>query len=585
LTCTLVQLLPSGDMSATGPNTAIDVRTGAAPVAHLDDLAIGSPRLVRVDGRKVCLVRTESGVHAVDATCPHEGYGLTQGSVDGDVLTCEWHNWKFRLSDGRCLRGEEDVIAHDVVVDESGDVTVALHEPEPAAERARLRASLRTAIEHDRLGQISRDVVRLLRASDDPGELVWEAVAYGAPRHEYGWGHSIAAATDCLAMVALHDGDERALPVVQAIAGISETNRPFPPRPLPAPAPALPVDAAGAFRQAVEREDLEGAQALVLAGLEAGLGTDELHRWFTGPLADHHLSYGHGAIYSQKAFQLLDALGADRAATVLPHLVPALVWGTREDLLPYMRRFQGARHALDLEDLAEREVDPGWRDDGRLVAALLGADKGAPVAAAADALREGAGVHGLLDAVVEAVSLRMLRYDAAGEYDLEDDFGWLDITHGLTYANAARWHHERHPVVDSLRLALHCVFLAHWTGRHEWHTRVAPPLEPRHGDVGLRAALLRGDEAGALGAIESMPVAEAGDELQRAALLDRTTAPIVHAHAVKTSRVAAEEAVRTGSRLPLGATARFLAGPRLERFVAATVTRSIDFVAGRVDRG
>lgn len=572
-------------MSATVPTTTpVDVRTGSARVAHVDDLAVGSPRLVRVGDRKVCLVRTATGVHAVDATCPHEGYGLTQGSVDGDVLTCEWHNWKFRLSDGRCLRGEEDVIAHDVAVDDAGDVTVTLHEPDPAGERVRLRASLRTAIEHDRLGQISRDVVRLLRASDDPGELVWEAVAYGAPRNEYGWGHSIAAATDCLAMVPLHDGDERALPVVQAIAGISEPNRPFPPRPLPAPAPALPADAAAAFRQAVEREDLGGAQALVLAGIEAGLGMDELHRWFTGPLADHHLSYGHGAIYGHKAFQLLELLGEDRAGTVLPHLVPALVWGTREDLLPYMRPFERARRALDLDELAGRTEDPGWRDDGRLVAALLGADKVAPVAAAAEALREGAGVHGLLDAVVEAVSLRMLRYDAAGEFDLEDDFGWLDITHGLTYANAARWHHERHPGVDSLRLALHCVFLAHWTGRHEWHSTVAPALEPQAGDLDLRAALLAGDEAGALAAIDRMPVADAGDELQRAALLDRTTAPIVHAHAVKTSRAAAEEAVRSGSRRPLAATARFLAGPRLERFVAATVTRSIDFVAGRVER-
>ena len=37
----------------------------------------------------------------------------------------------------------------------------------------------------------------------------------------------------------------------------------------------------------------------------------------------------------------------------------------------------------------------------------------------------------------------MLRYDTDGEFDFADDFGWLDITHGLTYAAAARWHHDR----------------------------------------------------------------------------------------------------------------------------------------------
>jgi hypothetical protein len=36
--------------------------------------------------------------------------------------------------------------------------------------------------------------------------------------------------------------------------------------------------------------------------------------------------------------------------------------------------------------------------------------------------------------------------------------------------------------------------------------------------------------------------------------------------------------------LPLDATARFLAAPKLERFVAATVKRSIDFLNGKVPR-
>ena len=44
------------------------------------------------------------------------------------------------------------------------------------------------------------------------------------------------------------------------------------------------------------------------------------------------------------------------------------------------------------------------------------------------------------------------------------------------------------------------------------------------------------------------------------------------------------EAVRAGTSLPLDATARFIAAPKLERFVAATVARSIDFLNGRTHR-
>ena len=50
-----------------------------ATVAHLDDLPVGSLRMVRVGDRRICLVHTSGGLHALDNACPHEGYGLRQG--------------------------------------------------------------------------------------------------------------------------------------------------------------------------------------------------------------------------------------------------------------------------------------------------------------------------------------------------------------------------------------------------------------------------------------------------------------------------------------------------------------------------
>ncbi len=116
---------------------------------------------------------------------------------------------------------------------------------------------------------------------------------------------------------------------------------------------------------------------------------------------------------------------------------------------------------------------------------------------------------------------------------------------------------------DLIRLVLWTAFLANWTGRHEWHTTVGrrAEVEPRSDDL-----------------------LAYGRSLQHEALLDGTTAFIVHAHAVKMSVAATDEAIRLGSPLPLDATARFMAAPKLERFVAATVTRSIDFLSGRTQR-
>jgi nitrite reductase/ring-hydroxylating ferredoxin subunit len=546
----------------TIPDTISDNRTNT-PVAHLDDLAVGTLKMVKVDDRRVCLVRTSEGVFAIDHACPHEGYGMTQGSLDGNLITCAWHNWKFQVDDGTCVVGEEDIGSHEVTVDADGNVFVTVHRPDPVAMRPRLLASLRRGIERDYVGQVSRDVIRLLQADANPGELVWEAVNHGAPRAEFGWGHSIASAADCLAMVDLFDGDQRALPIVQAIAGIAETERDRPVNALPDPVSALPAEPGAEFRRLVETEQLESAQALLRGVIHQGHTATDLQPWFTAVVSDHLLSYGHGAIYCQKAFEMLDMIGWERADTVLPHLVPTIVYGTREDLLPYTRPFMKALADADLAGLAALPADRSWSDDGTLLRTLLGNDRKAIVPDVIKALHDGAGVDGVLDVVVHTVAERMMRYDVTGEQDLLDDFGWLDITHGITYAHAARWHHQHSPGPDTVRLAMFTAFLAQWTGRHEWHTAVGPPAAGRQFD----------------GTID-----EAGEMLQREALLDKAASFIVYAHGIKTSRAAAIEAGRTDSTLPLQAVNRFLASPRLERFVAANVARSIDFLAGRTPR-
>ena len=451
--------------------------------------------------------------------------------------------------------------------------TSTLVEPDPAALRPTLLASLRRGIERDYVGQVSRDVVRLLRADANPGEMVWEAVAHGAPRAEFGWGHSIASATDCLAMVDLYDGDQRALPIVQGIAGIAETERDRPVNPLPDPVAAGRPPAGDEFRRLVEAEQLEPAQALLRGAIHAGCdgrrAAAVVHRRRQRPPAR--------ATATGRSTPRRRSSSSTRSAGSGP--TPCCRTSCRRSSTAPARtrcrtcaRSRRALAGVDLAALAAVDPDPAWRDDGAAAAAILagGRDRAAPLRAAVAALRDGAGVDGVLDVVVDAVAERMLRYDPAGEFDFHDDFGWLDITHGLTYANAARWHAgtprpATSIAADTVRLALWCVFLAHWTGRHEWHTGVGEPVSrrPRH----------------------DRPRRRRRRRCSARALDDTTTAFIVHAHAVKTSRAATEEAVRAGlvrgrSRRRPGSSD----APKLERFVAATVTRSIDFLSGRARR-
>ena len=413
--------------------TSENGRTTAALVGRVGDLAVGEMKMARVGDHRVVVARTESGTFAIDNACPHQGYGLVTGSLVGDRITCQWHNWKYCVMDGTCEVGEEDVRSHPVEI-RGDEVWVEVTEPTDAEKLEQLWPSLGRGIDADYRGQIARDTARLLGAGAEPVDIVWEGLRIGAPKADNGVGHEMASAADCLASVELYDDLEQTLPITQALAGISETTRDR-----PAYDPVDP-DRSIDFVAAVEDEDRDGAVAALRAALADGLDPATVRGWFIELVAAHHLNYGHGAIYTQKAFELLERAGWDRADELLPHLVTTIVYGTREDTLPYMRKAMREIDAVDLESLvaAPDRRDTDWAGEPDLRRALLSADA-APITAAVDAILAGAGVGGLLDAVSLAVSERLIRYDSSVEHDTSTDFGWLDITHGLTYARAARW--------------------------------------------------------------------------------------------------------------------------------------------------
>jgi nitrite reductase/ring-hydroxylating ferredoxin subunit len=59
--------------------------------ATLDELWIGEKLGVVVEGRPVLLVNVEGTVCAFEDRCRHKGIALSQGKLEGHVLTCAVH--------------------------------------------------------------------------------------------------------------------------------------------------------------------------------------------------------------------------------------------------------------------------------------------------------------------------------------------------------------------------------------------------------------------------------------------------------------------------------------------------------------
>ena len=64
------------------------------------ELQEGTMKLVRIEGVPVLLLKTNGEIFAIDNRCPHMGCGFSGGSIDGDVVICPCHDWRFNLKTG-----------------------------------------------------------------------------------------------------------------------------------------------------------------------------------------------------------------------------------------------------------------------------------------------------------------------------------------------------------------------------------------------------------------------------------------------------------------------------------------------------
>ena len=70
-------------------------------VANVADLPPGEATLVTAGEKRVALFNVGGTCHALDDTCTHRGGPLSEGTLDGDVVTCPWHGARFCVRDGR----------------------------------------------------------------------------------------------------------------------------------------------------------------------------------------------------------------------------------------------------------------------------------------------------------------------------------------------------------------------------------------------------------------------------------------------------------------------------------------------------
>lgn len=104
----------------------MDSPTLYVTVAHVDEIPPGTCRTVEVEGIYLALCNVNGIFRAVDNTCPHTGGPLGEGMLDGEVLQCPWHGWRFNVRTGERPENPEICVARAKVRVQGANVQIKI---------------------------------------------------------------------------------------------------------------------------------------------------------------------------------------------------------------------------------------------------------------------------------------------------------------------------------------------------------------------------------------------------------------------------------------------------------------------------
>ncbi|MDT7042077.1 Rieske (2Fe-2S) protein [Candidatus Nitronereus thalassa] len=95
-------------------------------VANTNEVAPGTGIVAEVNGKSLAVFNVDGTFHVIDNTCVHRGGPLGEGDLEGEVVTCPWHNWEFNVKTGVSVNNPSACVATYPVVIEGTEVKVSL---------------------------------------------------------------------------------------------------------------------------------------------------------------------------------------------------------------------------------------------------------------------------------------------------------------------------------------------------------------------------------------------------------------------------------------------------------------------------
>lgn len=99
------------------------------PVAKVGSIDDGTGQAFKVGSKMVAVFHCGGQYYAINDFCPHMGASLAGGYVEGEVVTCPWHAWRFRVTDGTWVDNPKVCTASYEVRIAGDEIQVRVPEP------------------------------------------------------------------------------------------------------------------------------------------------------------------------------------------------------------------------------------------------------------------------------------------------------------------------------------------------------------------------------------------------------------------------------------------------------------------------
>ena len=421
----------------------------------VDELKSTGCRVVTGGGHAIAVIYHDGQVYAVDNRCPHMGFPLDRGSVKDGILTCHWHNARFDLASGGTFNPFADDVRSFPVTVKDGQVWV---DPQPAQrdEQAHWVGRLRDGLEHNIRLVTAKSVLGLHAAGADYRAPLRVGAEFGTTYSAAGWGAAMTMLTSAANMLPHLAEEDRPVALYQGLLHVSRECAGRPPRFVVDPLPTgetRPEVFKQWFRNFIDVRDEDAAERSLRTAIELGIPPRDIADMIFAAATDHiYLDAGHTLDFANKAFELLDHIGWERASQVLTSLVHGMARARRSQEL------SAWRHPIDLASLLwqAREELPalleegkqaaGWDNSDALAQQMLGDNPADIVDAIREAIRRGATADQLGAAVAHAAFLRMAHFHVSNEFN-----DWDTVHNTLTAANALHRALQRAPSPELLR--------------------------------------------------------------------------------------------------------------------------------------